>query len=379
VSTLWQHVFGHTPHWRVALPALAIALSIAWAVTQFGVSIVRRSFRWTAGTHTAPFRSLLWAVRSVLLAVLTIVFVPPVFELFGEPLRAGLKLGTLTSWTLNNGLRVVLIVVLAYLVMRLVTFATTRFERQMSGSDGPLAFEQAQRSRTLGAMIRNVASAVIIATAGVMVLDQLGINTTPLLASAGIVGLAVGFGAQTLVKDIIGGFFLILENQVRVGDVAKINGTGGLVEAITLRTVVLRDVRGSVHVFPCGSVNTLANLTREYAFAVVDVQVDYQHDTDEVITVLRAIGAEVQQDPALVSSIRAPLEILAIENLGDTAVTIRIRMKADPQRQWDVARALRRAVKKHFELRGIVIPTAQPLTVVAKPTPPTQSTPSTPR
>src|SRR6185295_15811334 len=163
------------------------------------------------------------------------------------------------------------------------------------------------------------------------------------------------------VKDVISGFFLILENQIRVGDVAEINGTNGLVEAIHLRTVVLRDQRGAVHIFPCGAINTLANLTKDFAYAVLDIRVHYRHDTDHVIDVLRRTAATIQADSAFAPAVFAPLEVLGVENLGDSGVTIRVRMKTLPLRQWDVARELRRRVKKAFEDEGIEIPIMQPV------------------
>jgi len=301
-------------------------------------------------------RLLLRLIRLAAVLLLAGVLVEPALELLGRPLRDGLTLATLVHWLLNNGLRVLLIIGLAFVVIRASSLAVDRFERYLSEGSGASAAEQAKRARTLGDMVRNAVRAFVIVTAGVMILGELGINTAPLLASAGIVGLAIGFGAQTLVKDVISGFFIILENQVRVGDVAEINGTGGLVEAITLRTLVLRDVRGAVHVFPCGSVNSLANLTKDYSYAVLDVQVDYQHDTDHALSAIRAAAEAVRLDPAFASFVLAPLEVMGIENLTDTGVKLRVRMKTLPQRQWDVARELRRRVKKTFDEQGIQIP-----------------------
>jgi len=187
----------------------------------------------------------------------------------------------------------------------------------------------------------------------------LRINIVPILTGAGILGLAVGFGAQTLVKDVISGFFLILENQVRVGDVAKINGTGGLVEAINLRTIVLRDQAGAVHVFPCGSVNTLANLSKDFAYALLDIQVAYKHDTDEVVSVMQQVAEDMRQSASHGPVMLEPLEVIGVEGFGESSVTIRIRMKTLPLKQWDTAREFRRRVKKAFDAAGIEIPFPQ--------------------
>jgi small conductance mechanosensitive channel len=189
-----------------------------------------------------------------------------------------------------------------------------------------------------------------------MVLNQLEIDIMPILTGAGIVGLAVGFGAQTLVKDLIAGFFLTFEDQVRVGDVAVINGTGGLVEAINLRTIVLRDLEGTVHVFPNGSIERLSNRTKDYSYFVLDLGVSYREQPDTVFAVLREIGQELAADPVFGSTILEPLEILGVDDLGESQVTIKLRIKTLPIKQWEVGRELRRRIKVTFDARGIEIP-----------------------
>lgn len=258
-----------------------------------------------------------------------------------------------------GGLRVLLIGLLAFLLLRALRAAVSRFERHFAHAHDPAGVENAKRARTLGDLIRNVFSVIIVAIAVLMVLQELQINIMPILTGAGILGLAVGFGAQTLVKDIISGFFLILENQVRVGDVAKINGTGGLVEAINLRTIVLRDQSGAVHVFPCGGVNTLANLSKDYSYALLDIQVAYKHDTDEVVKVMQQVAEEMRQSESHGPVMLEPLEVIGVEGFGESSVTIRIRMKTLPLKQWDTAREFRRRVKKAFDLAGIELPFPQ--------------------
>ncbi|HEU5394112.1 MAG TPA: mechanosensitive ion channel domain-containing protein, partial [Candidatus Methylomirabilis sp.] len=166
-----------------------------------------------------------------------------------------------------------------------------------------------KRVTTLVSLLRTLATVVIWAMVGIVVLDQLGLDVTPILAGAGIAGLAVGFGAQNLVRDLISGFFLVLENQVRVGDVAIVNGTGGLVEAITFRTIVLRDLAGVVHVFPNGTVNTLSNMTMGWSATVIDVGVAYKEETDRVVAVLKGVAEELRKDPGYAPLILEPLEV----------------------------------------------------------------------
>jgi small-conductance mechanosensitive channel len=358
--SLWQRFFGHIPDRHVALASLTIALVLAGVLAQFVVAVLRRLVVGPPGSrspaHQRAVRALFRALGAALIVIFTLVFIPPVLEMFGEPLATGLRLGTLKIWLLGNGLRILIVLTLAYLLLQTTGILVARFEKYLGASESATAPEEAKRARTLGDLVGNVFRAAVVAIAGITILGDLGVNTGPVLAGAGIIGLAVGFGGQTLVKDIISGFFLILEDQVRVGDVAEINGQAGLVEAITLRTVVLRDARGAMHVFPCGGVNTLANLTKDYAYAVLDVQVHQRHDTDQVVKVLEDVGKTLEGDAIFGSSVLAPLEVAGIENIGDTGVTIRVRMKTPPQRQWDVARELRRRIKKAFENQDIEIP-----------------------
>ncbi len=190
----------------------------------------------------------------------------------------------------------------------------------------------------------------------VMALDQIGLDITPIIASAGIVGLAVGFGAQNLVRDVINGFFIILENQVSVGDVAVVNGTGGLVEAISFRTITLRDLSGTVHIFPNGTITTLSNMTMEFSYYLMDIGVAYKEDTDKVCAVMREVSAELQHDPQFGLNILEPLDILGVDEFGDSAVVIKARIKTLPIQQWMVGREYRRRLKKAFDKEGIEIP-----------------------
>ena len=185
-----------------------------------------------------------------------------------------------------------------------------------------------------------------------MILNAFGSNIAPVLTGAGIVGLAVGFGAQTLVRDIISGFFLILEDQVRVGDVAAINGRAGLVEAINLRTIVLRDGEGTVHVFPNGAINTLANRSKDFSYYVIDLGISYREDPDRVAAVLREIGAELQADPAYGPLILEPLEILGVDAFGDWSVVLKMRIKTVPLKQWEVGREFRKRIRQAFDEDG---------------------------
>ncbi|MFQ5875031.1 MAG: mechanosensitive ion channel family protein, partial [Dehalococcoidia bacterium] len=189
-----------------------------------------------------------------------------------------------------------------------------------------------------------------------MILGQLGLQIGPILAGVGIIGLAVGFGAQSLVKDVINGFFLLLENRYRVGDVIRAAGVAGRVESITLRVTTLRDLEGRVHVIPNGQIETLTNFTKDWSRALLDIGVAYKEDVDEVMAVLREVSEELRQDEGFKEFIVEPLTILGVEAFGDSEVTIRMFFTTQPLKQWDVAREFRRRVKKAFDEQGIEIP-----------------------
>src|SRR5262249_49039727 len=173
-----------------------------------------------------------------------------------------------------------------------------------------------------------------------------------ILTGAGIAGLAIGFGAQNLVRDVISGFFLILEDQVRIGDLARINGIAGTVEQINLRTIVLRDVEGAVQVFPNGTITTLANLSKQFAFAIVDIRVAYGENIDRVFGTIRVVGASMEKDPTWGPLVLAPLEIGGVESLADGAATVRVKFKTMPLNQGRVANELRRRLMSTFVGRG---------------------------
>jgi small conductance mechanosensitive channel len=239
-----------------------------------------------------------------------------------------------------------------------------RFEHEMTLATDLDALERAKRARTLGSVVQNVLTVLIVGSAALTVLREFKIDIGPILTGAGIVGLAVGFGAQTLVRDIISGFFLILENQVRVGDAAMINGVAGLVETINLRTIVLRDIEGAVHVFPNGAINTLANRSKDYSYYVVDVSVSYYQDPDQVADVVRATGEEMRADTRFGPLVLEPVEILGIDSFTEWSAVMKVRIKTVPLKQWEVGRELRRRLIKSFTSQGFPIPFPVPATAV---------------
>jgi moderate conductance mechanosensitive channel len=266
--------------------------------------------------------------------------------------------GATVSFT-QHGLRILLVVIAGLVALRIIKLMILHLEAVLIKAKEPTeAVPGSTRKRvaTLAGILRTIGRFAIWAFVLLISLDQVGVNVAPLIAGAGIAGLAFGFGAQNLVKDVISGFFMILEDQVRVGDVAVINGTGGLVEAVTFRTIVLRDLAGVVHVFPNGSVNTLSNMTKVWSAYVIDVGVAYKEDTDKVVEVMRKVGEELKQDEKFGAQMLEPIEIFGVDNFGDSEVTIKARFKTQPLQQWNVGREYRRRLKKAFDARGIEIP-----------------------
>ncbi|MCC7428721.1 MAG: mechanosensitive ion channel [Alphaproteobacteria bacterium] len=225
------------------------------------------------------------------------------------------------------------------------------------------------RVRTLLPMARTALLIVIVIISGLIVLSELGVNIAPLLAGAGVIGLAIGFGSQKLVQDIITGIFLLLEDAVAVGDVIQINGQSGVVEALSIRTIKLRGVDGSVHIIPFSAVGSVTNMTKDFNFAVFDMSVDYGEDVDRVIEVMKSVGAEMQADPAWNYAILAPLEVMGLERFADSAQIVRARFKGLPRQKWNVSREYNRRLKKRFDLEGIEIPYPHQKLMIAGPNP----------
>ncbi|MCD4814278.1 mechanosensitive ion channel [bacterium] len=216
--------------------------------------------------------------------------------------------------------------------------------------------ETKKRIMTLVSVMRKTLYIALWSMAIMIVLSQLGINIGPLMATAGVLGLGISFGAQSLVKDFISGLFIILENQVRLGDVAIINGTGGLVEEINLRTIVLRDLSGVVHIFPNGSITTISNMTLGWSAYVFDIGVAYKEDVDRVSKIMTDVLGTMLDDEKYKSMILEPLEIFGVDKFDDSAVVIKARVKTRPIKQWEVAREYRKRLKNAFDNAGIEIP-----------------------
>ena len=256
-------------------------------------------------------------------------------------------------------LRILVILTMAWGCIFVLKTALKRLERRLirkGEQDGEPPSESEKRVNTIIRLIRQATMLMIWTTVGLVILKEFDVEIAPIIASAGIVGLAVGFGAQNLVRDVISGFFIILENQIRVGDVAIINGTGGLVEKINFRTTVLRDLGGVVHVFPNGAITTTSNLTNEWSAYVFDIGVAYKENTDRVISVMKEVGRKMMQHERFGKLMLEEPEVFGVDKFADSSVVIKGRIRTKPIRQWDVGREYLRRIKLAFDEHGIEIP-----------------------
>lgn len=266
-------------------------------------------------------------------------------------------LETMEAWLpghVATGGRILLIAVLTLLALRTIHRVVPQLRellvaRQETTEDG-------QRIRTLSRVIRYVLTVAVTLLGAMLVLGELGISVAPILGAAGVIGIAVGFGAQSLVKDYFTGFFLLLENQLRIGDVVDAGGKSGTVEELTLRYLRLRDYSGNVHYIPNGNITVVTNMSLGFAYAVIDIGVAYAERIDEVIALMRRVGETLRTDPSFATRILEPLEVAGVEQWADSAVVIRCRFKVAPLEQWSVRREYLARIKAAFDEAGVEIP-----------------------
>ena len=259
------------------------------------------------------------------------------------------------DWLLHEGVRIFLIIILTLTAIKVVQLLMDKlFHRLFRNHKNDMEIQK--RTDTLKSVVKNIINITIVVVAIMMILDQLDVPIGPLLTTAGVAGVAIGFGAQQLVRDFINGFFILLDDQVRVGDVVDIAGKSGLVENVNLRMITLRDLAGNVHFVRNGEVTVVTNMTKEYSRYVFDIGVAYREDVDQVIEVVKRVDTELRDDPEFKNDILEPIEILGLDKFADSAVIIKARTKTVPIRQWAVGREFNRRLKKKFDELDIEIP-----------------------
>lgn len=265
-------------------------------------------------------------------------------------------LKTLTSWLTTSGIKIIGILIGLVILSQMSRWIAKWMEKFVYEKDPLQASEAKKRAHTLGNILRHAFLIIITFVAVLMILGELEIQLGPLLATAGIGALAIGFGAQSLVKDVISGFFIILENQYRIGDVIEVAGVSGLVESVSLRKTVLRDLQGKVHTIPNGEIKVVSNFSKEWSRSVLDLGISYRDDIDQIVDLLIQIGKEMGSEEPYKSAILEPLQVLGVEKFDESQMVIRMMVKTVPLKQWEVGRELRKRIKKRFDEKGIEIP-----------------------
>lgn len=261
---------------------------------------------------------------------------------------------SLVTWVITSGFQILLVLLGAWVAMILSRRLLQRFHKTIAGHSGDP--DRVKRADTLTGILSTIVWILLFLAAGMMVLREIGVEIAPILAVAGLGGLAIGFGAQNLVRDVITGFFLLAEDQLRVGDIVEVAGKAGVVESLGLRTVRLRALDGTQHIVPNGSIDVVSNMTKGYSYALANVGVAYREDTDQVFEVIREIGADLQNDAEHGPNILEPIEVHGITSFADSAVIIRCRIKTRPGSQWALGREFNRRIKKRFDELDIEIP-----------------------
>jgi small-conductance mechanosensitive channel len=261
---------------------------------------------------------------------------------------------TALNWATNVGPGIILIAVLAVVAIFVARFLSKKLFSALKkpGAD----MEMQKRVDTLSALVSYLLVAIILIVAIIMILDQLGIKTGPILASAGVAGVAIGFGAQHLVQDVISGFFILIDDKIRIGDVVQTAGQSGLVEKVNLRLTILRDLSGNVHYIRNGMIDIVTNMTKDYSRYVFNIGVAYREDVDDVMSVIKEVDEDLRNDPDFKDDILNPIEILGLDQFADSAIIIKARTTTKPIQQWRVAREFNRRLKKAFDKRDIEIP-----------------------
>ncbi len=269
-------------------------------------------------------------------------------------------MNSLAHWLIKDLLGILILIVLLIIVLKVSSGLVSRLKgiliKRMANHDGETDLEVEKRVNTLMGILRKTVSVIIWSIFVMIILKKINIDIAPILAGAGIVGLAVGFGAQELVRDLITGFFILLEDQIRTGDVAVLNGTSGTVEKLELRTITLRDIEGVVHVFQNGKINTVANMTKDWSAAVLNIGVAYKENISQVIQLMQEVGDEMFAEDEYKTKMLATIEMSGLNSFDDSALVIRGRIRTKPGQQWGIGREYRKRLKETFDAHNIEIP-----------------------
>ncbi len=263
-------------------------------------------------------------------------------------------------WLLSHGIKILIIAIASYLLNKILSKIIKKSVRMAVKANSSTSEEAGKkREDTLIRIFNGALSIVILTIAILMILQEAGLEIGPILAGAGIVGLAFGFGGQYLIRDVITGLFIILENQYRIGDVVNIDGTGGMVQDISLRKTTLRDLDGTVHHMPHGTITKAANLSKDWARVNLDMGIAYDTNLEHLIEVINRTGNELAEDPAFKDSIISPPKFLRVNEFADSAIIVKILGETKSLKQWEITGEYRKRLKIAFDKEGIEIPFPQ--------------------
>ncbi len=341
--------------WSYIAKGLAIVLSLLGIYSV--VVLLDTVMKWYRQEVNAKKKDVGFSIRLISLSWVAMIVIAILLAIMVSLSIWGLEITPVTSWLGEHGWRIALIVILSVLaVVSMGEIVPRVIVRTLTRRPDETEDEVKKRSDTLSRVLVGTIQVFIFFIAIFMILSELEIDITPILASAGVIGIAIGFGAQGLVKDLVAGLFIIIENQYRVGDVVRIADVAGIVEQINLRRTVLRDLDGIVHVVPNGEIRVASNFTKDWSRVNLNISVAYGEDLDHVISVINRVGKELADDPEWAPIILKAPQVLRVDNLGDSGVEIKILGDTKPIRQWDVMGELRLRLKKAFDDEGIEIP-----------------------
>lgn len=374
--TAWSDLASLTPVEIAVNSGLSIAIVVAALVL---ARILKAGLRRGASILPGPAdaekhvrtRRVARFTLTVFDIALTLGAVYLVLGVWGFDLAAWMSRG-LGEQLVRSLVRMMLLIVVAFAAIEVTGLLISQLIGRLTDASDEV--RRKAQLNTLAPLLQGVAQTAIIVIVGLMLFSEIGVQIGPLLAGAGVVGLAVGFGAQTLVKDFLTGAFLLMEDIVAVGDVVNIGGFGGLVEEMTLRTIRLRDFDGTLHVFPYSEAQVVHNLTKTFSFYVFNLQISYESDIDKAIELMREVGAQLMADEAFAPMILEPIDVVGVDALADSGVVIKARIKTEPIKQWTVGREYNRRIKMAFDANGIEIPYPH-VKMVMTPAPASETTP----
>jgi len=324
-----------------------------WAFSAMGKVVPKQWQEQLKGTR----RVVAWVIIGIGGVILALAVAGVIVSRYGVDVTPVLE--AVGSWLLGHGVLILIIILLSYLGYRIIKVVMPRIVERfitVRGKGRRAKAELAKRSQTLSGVLTHTIGILIAIVAVFMVLAEVGVNITPLLAGAGVIGIAIGFGAQSLIRDILNGLFILLEDQYNKGDWVRIASIDGLVEEVNLRRTVLRDLDGTVHTIPNGEIKTATNYTRDWARVNLNIPVAYGEDLDHVTEVINRVGNELAKDDYFGPKILKAPKVLRVDNFGDSGIDIKILGETKPLMQWEVTGELRKRVKKAFDEEGIEIP-----------------------